>query len=109
MCSSSNGCELVANSSYARPFGMPLPLLGVGGYLLLLITACQHGRRALTAGMVLTMAAIGVSVTLTFLELSVIHAICYWCVASAICAALHVVVNSTRYVRGDAQQRAAPA
>jgi len=38
---------------------------------------------------------------LTYLELGVIHAVCYWCVSSAVCAALHVIVNSTRYVRGD--------
>jgi uncharacterized membrane protein len=41
-------------------------------------------------------------VALTYIELNVIHAVCIWCVASAICALLHVIVNSTRYVRGEA-------
>ena len=102
VCSGSNGCEIVAQSSYARPFGVPLPLLGVTGYLLLFVTACTAGPRALAVGMVLTVAAIATSLALTYLELAVIHAVCSWCVASAICAALHVVVNSTRYVRGEA-------
>ncbi len=100
LCSSSDGCAIVAHSSYARPFGVPLPLLGVTGYLLLFVTACGRGQRSLAAGMVLTVVAIGASLALTYLELYVIDALCYWCVASAVCAALHVVVNSTRYVRG---------
>ena len=49
--------------------------------------------------MVFTVLAIGASIGLTYIELNVIHAICYWCVASAVCAFLHVIVNSTRYVR----------
>ena len=51
--------------------------------------------------MVFTVLAIGASIGLTYIELNVIHAICYWCVASATCALFHVVVNSTRYVRGE--------
>jgi uncharacterized membrane protein len=100
VCSDS-GCATVANSGYARPGGVPLPLLGVVGYLLLFVTACLPGRRARSAGMVLTVVAISASAVLTYLELEVIHAVCVWCVASATCAAFHVVVNSTRYVRGE--------
>lgn len=47
------------------------------------------------------MLAITASVVLTYVELNVIHAICIWCVASASCALLHVIVNSARYVRGE--------
>jgi uncharacterized membrane protein len=53
--------------------------------------------------MVFTMFAIAASAVLTYLELNVIHAICYWCVASAVCATCHVLVNSIRYVRGQPQ------
>lgn len=101
VCSTSNGCEIVANSEYARPYGIPLPLFGVGGYLALLISACMRGEKARMWGMVFTVIAIGASGVLTYLELNVIHAVCYWCVASAICASFHVVVNSARYVRGE--------
>lgn len=102
VCSGSSGCETVANSSYARPFGIPMPLIGVAGYLSLFVLACRRGQQALLLGMVLTVVAISASLTLTYLELYVIHAVCYWCVASAVCAALHVVVNSARYLRGQA-------
>ena len=101
VCSTSNGCEIVANSAYARPGGFPLPLFGVAGYLGLFVTACMRGESARQAGMILTVIAVGASGVLTYLELNVIHAICYWCVSSAICASLHVAVNSARYVRGE--------
>jgi uncharacterized membrane protein len=95
------GCEKVEQSRYAWPLGIPMPLLGMAGYLALFITACLRGQRARTAGMVFTVCAIGMSLVLTYLEVNVIHALCYWCLSSAICATLHVVVNSARFVRGD--------
>ena len=101
VCDGSNGCGKVAQSDYARPGGIPMPLFGVAGYLLLFITACMRGDRAREAGMLFTVIAIAASGVLTYLELQVIDAVCYWCVASAICASCHVVVNSARYVRGE--------
>lgn len=96
----SEGCVKVEQSRYAHPAGIPMPLFGVAGYLMLLTSAFMQGERARTAGMLLAVLAITVSLWLTYLEVAVIHAICYWCVSSAACAALHVVVNSVRFVRG---------
>ena len=101
VCATSGGCVTVQHSAYANIADIPLPVIGLCGYTLLFITACLPGQRARTAGMVFTMLAISASVVLTYLELNVIHAICIWCVASASCALLHVIVNSARYVRGE--------
>jgi uncharacterized membrane protein len=101
LCANSGGCVTVQHSQYAILAGIPLPVFGLIGYLLLFVSACLPGQRARTAGMVFTVIAISASVVLTYLELEVIHAICIWCVASATCAALHVVVNSARFVRGE--------
>lgn len=101
LCASSGGCVTVQHSRYAHLLGIPMPVFGLVGYTLLFITACLPGQRARLAGMVFTVFAIGVSIVLTYIELNLIHAICYWCVASAVCALLHVIVNSTRYVRGE--------
>jgi uncharacterized membrane protein len=98
---SSRGCVTVQHSSYAHVAGIPMPVFGLVGYTLLFISACLPGQRARTAGMLFTVAAIAASLVLTYLELYVIHAICYWCVASALCASCHVIVNSIRYVRGE--------
>ena len=97
----SQGCLKVEHSSYAWPGGIPMPLFGVAGYLALFVTACMHGERARLAGMVMAVFAVAASLGLTYLEIRVIHAICYWCVSSAVCASLHVVVNSARFVRGE--------
>jgi uncharacterized membrane protein len=101
LCGTSGGCVTVQHSQYANLGGVPLPVLGLVGYALLFITACLPGQRARTAGMVFTVLAIAASLGLTYIELNVIHAICLWCIGSATCAALHVLVNSTRYVRGE--------
>lgn len=101
LCGTSGGCATVQHSQYAHLAGIPLPVMGLGGYAALFITASLPGQRARTAGMVFTVLAITASLALTYIELNVIHAICLWCVGSATCAALHVVVNSTRYVRGE--------
>ena len=97
----SHGCATVQHSSYAHLAGIPLPVFGLIGYAALSISACLPGQRARAVGMAFTMIAIAASIVLTYLELNVIHAICYWCVASAICASFHVVVNSMRCVRGE--------
>lgn len=85
----------------AHVAGIPLPVFGLVGYTLLFVTACLPGQRARTAGMLFTVVAISASVVLTYIELDLIHAICIWCVASATCALCHVIVNSTRYIRGE--------
>jgi uncharacterized membrane protein len=101
LCGTSGGCVTVQHSHYAHLVGIPLPLFGFLGYAVLFVIACLPGQRARTAGMFFTVLAMSASVVLTHIELNVIHAVCLWCVASAICALLHVIVNSTRYVRGE--------
>ena len=97
----SRGCLTVEQSRYARVGGVPLPIFGLAGYTMLFVSACIRGQRARTAGVLLAGVAIAASACLTYLELNVIHALCYWCVASATCATAHVVVNSARFVRGE--------
>jgi uncharacterized membrane protein len=84
------GCETVQLSPYAELFGIPVALFGVLGYLAILalglagVQAPLAARRWPTTGLVL-LAAMGVAFTgyLTYLEASVIHAWCRWCIVSA--------------------------
>ena len=85
------GCETVQTSPWSRFLGVEVALIGLVGYALLLIVALvalrpdQVERRRPT--LLLTgLAAGGVLFTLylTYLELFVIHAICRWCVGSAV-------------------------
>lgn len=85
------GCETVQLSPYSRFLGLEVALYGVGGYatllgLSLLTIRTPAGEQRWPARLLLVLASIGVLFTiyLTALELFVIHAICRWCVASAV-------------------------
>ncbi len=85
------GCETVQLSSWSRVFGIEVSLIGLLGYALLLGIALYSLRPTLAerpgpTRLLAALAGGGVafSIYLTSLELFVIHAICRWCVASAI-------------------------
>lgn len=89
------GCETVQNSPWAVFLGVPVPVIGLFGYGLLVMTALlglqprfMDDRRI--AIVLLTAAVIGAvfSAYLTYLEASVIHAWCRWCIVSAVLAGL---------------------
>jgi uncharacterized membrane protein len=91
MACGSGECETVQTSAYSRFLGIEVALIGVVGYALLFavaLVALQPGF-ATSDGPVrlLTLLAGGgvlFSAYLTYLELFVIHAICRWCVGSAV-------------------------
>jgi len=84
-------CETVQTSQYAVLFGLPVAFYGVLGYLAILVVALLALRPAALLEakwnqLVVGLATAGVLFTsyLTYLELFVIHAICRWCVGSAV-------------------------
>jgi uncharacterized membrane protein len=85
------GCETVQWSPWSRVAGIEVSLVGVLGYaslLVLCLAALQpnmaHRREPALLLTVLSGAAVGFTLYLTYLELFVIHAICRWCVASGV-------------------------
>jgi len=90
-CGGSGSCERVANSSWAVFLGIPVAAYGVAGYLVLLVVALAGlGERLLArpepTRLLAVLSGLGVAfaVYLTYLELAVIHAVCRWCVVSAV-------------------------
>jgi uncharacterized membrane protein len=90
-CPIGAGCETVQSSAYAVFFGVPVAYIGIAGYAALLVVALlalqtdRIGAISL-ADLLLALASIGVlfALYLSYLQVAVIGAICFWCVASAV-------------------------
>lgn len=92
LCGPVGDCNAVQNSPYAKLFGViPIGLVGAIGYIAILFAWIWRRMRSDTltriAGPVMFgMALFGTlfSIYLTYLELFVIHAVCIWCLSSAV-------------------------
>jgi uncharacterized membrane protein len=96
ICGISHGCETVQSSPYAFLAGVPVALLGLIAYLILLGSSLFAGERARLTGFGVSLIAFVFSAYLTYREVFTIHAICSWCVSSAIVFALLAAVNTAR-------------
>ena len=96
VCGISHGCETVQTSAYAALLGIPVALLGLITYVVILVSLRRRGERPLLTSYALTLIAFAFSVYLTYRELFTIHAICSWCVSSAIVFTLLAIVGSRR-------------
>jgi len=105
-------CETVNTSKYSRFLGLPVAAWGLLFYLdvfaiALIGTFAHFEDEPAFAGILVAESAIGVlfSAWLTYLELAVIHAICIWCVTSAVIvtAILLVSIADLRETRGSGE------
>jgi uncharacterized membrane protein len=101
LCAASGGCEKVQSSDYAKLAGIPVALLGLLGYVSILIASLLPGELARMAASSFSIVGLGFSLYLTYLELFEIDAICQWCVASAITMLALTVLTVLRAVRGE--------
>jgi len=98
-------CEIVQSSKYAKLFGIPIAILGLGMYLTLLGLLIARLRRpdiadVATAGiMAILLAGTIYAAYLTYLEIWVIKAICQWCVISAIITVLLLLTEGVRLMQ----------
>lgn len=92
----SHGCATVADSRYAHLGSLRVSALGIIGYAVMLVLAFAFRRSVIARSMALMVSLVAVifSGYLTYLELSVIHAICQWCVGSAVISCLLLIVTS---------------
>ena len=90
VCAIAHGCATVQKSSYAEVAGVPVALLGLLGYVAILLSLLCDDELGRTVTAILTLAGFafsgfGLSVWLTWIEVGELHAICIWCVGSALC------------------------
>jgi uncharacterized membrane protein len=95
----SGGCEKVQTSKWADLAGIPVAVLGLAGYLCILASLLLPEDLGQMVAALLSFIGLGFSAYLTYRELFTIHAVCQWCVASAVVMALLAVVSVARLLR----------
>lgn len=96
-CFAGGGCDTVQASRYAKFAGVPVPLLGLVGYISILLSLLVPREIGRGLGMLFALSGFGFSMYLTWLELVKIKAICQWCVGSAIVMTLLAIVTTWRF------------
>jgi uncharacterized membrane protein len=100
-CLSSGGCETVQASKWSKVDGVPVALLGLIGYVLILLSLAVRGDIGRIGAFGLALVGFLFSAYLTYRELFTIHAICQWCVSSAVIMTVLLVLTAWRVVRTD--------
>lgn len=101
-CTAGESCTKVQTSIYSSLAGIPVALMGLIGYITilgLLLAPERETTRFATAAV--TTAGFGFSAYLTYRELFSIHAICEWCVSSAIIMTLLLTLATWRFLQGE--------
>jgi uncharacterized membrane protein len=76
------GCETVQASSYSKLLGIPVALLGLLAYVTIFASALVQSDLARVAGASVALAGVGFAAYLLYVQLTVIDAVCEWCLAS---------------------------
>jgi uncharacterized membrane protein len=104
-------CETVNSSRYSAVFGIPIALLGALAYLAIIALVLLEDRQVLSLPIgkefskmaVFGLSLVGVlySVYLTYIEIAVLHAICPYCVISALAILAVFVLSLARLVNNQ--------
>ena len=104
-CGIAHGCATVQASQWATFAGVPVALLGVFGYLAIVVSLWVPGEVARLAGAALAIVGLGFSAYLTYRELFDIRAICQWCVTSAVVMTTLAATCVARTLRAPTEER----
>jgi len=97
VCIGFSGCETVVTSSYSTIFNIPVSLLGVGFFLLIMISAVLYffyKKESLFDLMILfSLFSVIFSAWFVFVQLFRINAFCFWCLVSEFCSLVLFVLS----------------
>jgi uncharacterized membrane protein len=96
-----SSCQTVQSSVYSKLAGVPVAVLGLIGYVVLLASLAVRGDLGRAIGFMTALIGFGFSAYLTYREIFTIKAICEWCVGSAVCLTVLVVLTGVRFLRGE--------
>ena len=102
LCTGHGSCAKVQTSQYSKLAGVPVALIGLIGYAGILASLLlPESEASRFATVCLTVIGFGFSAYLTGRELFSIHAICEWCVSSAVIMTLLTCLAIWRFLAGD--------
>jgi uncharacterized membrane protein len=100
-CLSSGGCETVQASEWSKLAGVPVAVLGLIGYVSILASLAVPGDMGRIGAFGIALIGFLFSMYLTYRELFSIHAICQWCVSSAVLMTLLMILTGWRVIRAE--------
>ncbi len=111
MCLGSGDCATVNESAYSAVFGIPVALVGVGGYLAMLAVLLlekygkdkffkENGPLAIFG---LGVGGFGFTLYLVYVEAFILEAWCPFCVASQVTMTILFIITIIRLVRQPVQ------
>jgi uncharacterized membrane protein len=109
ICGPYKGCETVNASAYAEINGIPIALLGVAAFLAMLVLLYLESRNEFWAQngilgvFVISLAGTLYSAYLTFIEIAVLRAVCFYCVVSAVAITTILILAIIRLVNPQAE------
>ena len=106
LCGGLGDCETVQGSEYAEAAGVPVAALGLAMYAAIFALAAASLLLSPVLASWSSLSLLGIALAgalysayLTWLEIGVIHAICVWCVASAITVIAILVIGGIALLR----------
>jgi uncharacterized membrane protein len=96
-----SSCEQVQSSQWSRLGAIPVSVLGLVGYFVLLVSLAFRGELVRALGFLVALIGFGFSAYLTYREVFTLKEICEWCVGSAICMTILMVLTGIRFLRGQ--------
>ena len=97
-CLVSGGCEAVQTSQWSKFLGIPVALIGLGGYIGIIASLLVQGENGRLLTCLLCWVGLAFSLYLTYHELFSVQRICQWCVGSQIIILLLAGLSSWRLV-----------
>jgi uncharacterized membrane protein/predicted DsbA family dithiol-disulfide isomerase len=79
-CAEGGGCDALRQTALARPLGIPLPIAGIAGFLVLAMLALTRGPRVRVLNLLLSLGAGVVGLGLLVAQ-GVLHHLCPYCAA----------------------------
>jgi uncharacterized membrane protein len=107
-CTAGESCTKVQTSIYSELAGVPVALIGLIGYVAIMASLlAPENETTRFATVTFTVVGFGFSAYLTYRELFSIHAICEWCVSSAVIMTVLMCLSIWRFLRGDVRAKGA--